>query len=39
MNQVKQDSQLNLLKEWTFPALVVILQIGLRIGETILINC
>ncbi len=23
MNQVKQDSQLNLLKEWTFPALVV----------------
>ncbi|MDP1419400.1 sigma 54-interacting transcriptional regulator [Peribacillus simplex] len=23
MNQVKQDSQINLLKEWTFPALVV----------------
>ncbi|MED4690096.1 sigma-54 interaction domain-containing protein [Peribacillus frigoritolerans] len=23
MNQVKQDSQLNLLKEWTFPALIV----------------
>ncbi|WP_336862418.1 sigma-54 interaction domain-containing protein [Peribacillus frigoritolerans] len=23
MNQVKQDSQLNLLKEWTFPTLVV----------------
>lgn len=23
MNQVKQDSQFNLLKEWTFPALVV----------------
>lgn len=23
MNQVKQDSQLNLLEEWTFPALVV----------------
>ncbi|WHX69164.1 sigma 54-interacting transcriptional regulator [Peribacillus frigoritolerans] len=23
MNQLKQDSQLNLLKEWTFPALVV----------------
>ncbi|WP_440971030.1 sigma-54 interaction domain-containing protein [Peribacillus frigoritolerans] len=23
MNQVKQDSQLNLLKEWTFPALVL----------------